>query len=218
MTFSQDRDLLVFEPRLFCEMAWPGQTIAAGDDGTLDGDQFTSESADFTATGIKPGMVLTVRPATGPAALEIVEVVSGTTLTVSALRADPESETIVPRIAAEDELSWLIASFGPQAEAIAMEMLAHFGLSPADPASRWTADDIVHPEVLRPVSAYGVLSLALAAAANRGDPQDGYWSKAMHYRANFEQFLPRIKLGLTRDGDSQPAVVRHLGAPRLRRD
>jgi len=221
MTFSTDRDLLVFEPRLFSELAWPGQTLACGSDGHLAGTAFTSASANFVSARLSAGMVLAVQGASAlPAALEIVHVDSGTHLTVSALRADPTATAIAPPIAGGTAaLAWHVVSFAAQAEAVAMEMLASFGLAPADPASPWTAEDIAHPEALRPLSANGVLAVVLAGAANRGNAQeDGLWAKAVHYRAKYEQLLVGVRLGLDRDGDGNADVVRHLGAARLRRD
>jgi hypothetical protein len=218
MAFSTDRDLLVFEPRLFCDFALPAQTLASGSDGVLAGTVFTTAAGGLIAAGLAPGMVLTVRPADGPAAtLEIVSIDSATHATVSTLRADSTSPARATTISG-NHLPWSVASFAPQAEAVAAEIIAHFGISPANPTSRWTSADILNPQALRPVSAYGVLSMVLAGAANRGDPADGLWAKATHYRARFEQLLSQIELGLDRDDDGKADEVRYGGAPRLRRD
>ena len=218
MNFSSDRDLLVFEPRLFCDFAWPAQIMACGGDGVLAGTTFTTASGGLIEAGLAAGMVLTVRPADGPAAaLEIVSIDSATQATVSTLRADPTSPPQAATIGG-NPLTWSVASFAPQAEAVAVEIIAHFGIAPANPTSRWTAADILNPQTLRPVSAYGVLSVVLAGAANRGDPADGLWAKAMHYRTRFEQLLGQIELGLDRDTDGNAAEVRYGSAPRLRRD
>ncbi|MDD4889771.1 MAG: hypothetical protein PHU85_07545 [Phycisphaerae bacterium] len=219
MTFSLDRDLLVFEPRLFAELAWPGQILAAGGEGSLDGVTFTDDAIDFAAAGLAPGMVLTVQPPDNapPVALEIVSVDSDSQLTVSTLRADTAADAAAPALAG-DNLDWHVISFAAQAQAVALEMLAHFGLSPANPASLWSADDIAYPDALRTLSAYGVLATVLAGAAQRGDDADGTWAKAAHYRRLFDRLLPKIRLGLDSTGDGQADVVRHLGAPRLRRD
>ncbi len=219
MTFSLDRDLLVFEPRLFGELAWPGQILAAGGEGSLDGTAFTDEAVDFVAAGLAPGMVLTVQPANSapPVALDIVSVDSTSQLTVSTLRADASAGAATPTLAG-DGLDWHVITFAAQAQAVAHEMLTHFGLAPADPASPWSADDIAQPDALRTLSAYGVLATVLAGAAQRGDDGDGTWAKASHYRRLFDRMLPKIRLGLDSTGDGEADVVRHLGAPRLRRD
>jgi hypothetical protein len=217
MAFSQDRDLLVFEPRLFAELAWPGQVIASGGDGSLAGSTFTSASADFVSAGVAAGMVLVVRTSPQPAAVEIVSVDSPLAMTVSALRADPAGDAIPPTISGDD-LAWHIVTFDAQAEAVALELFAHFGLSPADPASPWSADDITQPEALRTLSACGVLAVVLAGAANRGDASDGLWAKSLHYRSAFERMLPRVRLGLDNAADGAADVIRHVGAARLRRD
>jgi hypothetical protein len=218
MAFSSDRDLLVFEPRLFCDFALPAQTLACGADGVLSGTAFTTASGGLLAAGLAAGMVLTVRPTDGPAAaLEIVSIDSATNVTVSTLRADPAAPPLAPVIGGSS-LAWSVATFAPQAEVIAAEIIAHFGISPANPTSRWTAADILNPQAIRPVSAYGVLAMVLAGAANRGDPADGLWAKATHYRARFEQLLGQIELGLNRDSDGKADEVRYGSAPRLRRD
>ena len=216
MTFSQDRDLVILEPRLFAELAWPGQVLAAGSDGALADGAFTSASADFVAARLAVGMVLHVQLPAGATALEIVAIDSASELTVSALRATADDDAIVP--AAEGEtLSYHVASFAAQAEMVALEMLTSLGLWPADPTSPWQAQDIAQPEALRAVSAYGVLATVLGGAASRTDAQDGYWTKAAHYRRLFERGLQRLRVALGGEGGSAQAV-RDLGAGRLRRD
>ncbi|MCG3180559.1 MAG: hypothetical protein BIFFINMI_02921 [Phycisphaerae bacterium] len=217
MTFSDDRDLLIFEPRLFAELAWPAQTLAAGDDGELDGAAFIALSADFLAAGVDAGMVLHVESSAGPAALEITSVDSATQLAVSALRSTVDGAPIVPTVAGSG-LTWRITSFAAQTSAVAMEMLTAIGVAPGDPGSRWSADDIADPDALRTVSAHGVLAALLAGAAAGASSADGYWTKASHYRRLFERGLARVRVGLDADGDGEADVVRDPGAPRLRRD
>ncbi len=217
MPFSTDRDLLIFEPRLFAELAWPGQTLAGGADGELDRTTFTSASADFAAAAVASGMVLCISGATpAPAAFEIVSVDSPTALTVSALRRDPSAPPVAPTLSG-DGLAWQIAGFAAQAQAVADEMIAAFGLAPADPSSPWTAEQVANGAALRTLSAWGVLATALAGAAARTGPPDGYWTKAVHYRGLFERGLMKVRLGLA-GPDGSTAVLRHIAAPRLRRD
>lgn len=217
MTFSRDRDLLIYEPRLFAELAWPGQTIAAGSDGQLTGTSFTSASADFAAAGVAPGMVLSITAANGPAAVEVVEVAGVNELTVSALRADASGNAAAPALAGTD-LAWHIVTFNAQADAVALEMLTSFGLYPADASADLTGDDIAEPDALRTLSACGVLATLLGGAASRTDSADGYWTKAAHYRRMFDRLLTRVRVGLDTTGDGGADTVRHLGAARLRRD
>lgn len=58
MSFAKDRDLLVLEPSLFQDVAYLGQTLVSGTDGSLSGTELFSASSNFEAAGIEGGHVV----------------------------------------------------------------------------------------------------------------------------------------------------------------
>src|SRR5690606_33476452 len=106
MTFSTDRDLLVLEPNLFRDAAWSALTRVSATDATVAGATLTSASSDFLAAGVAPGMIALV----DGAALEVVEVLSSTELSVSRLRDGASDPPIPPLPVTNADLR--IATFG----------------------------------------------------------------------------------------------------------
>ncbi len=57
VSFSDDVDILKYEPVLFGELHLPGQVLAAGTGGTLSGTTFTAGGADFVSAQVSAGGV-----------------------------------------------------------------------------------------------------------------------------------------------------------------
>ena len=83
--FSNDADLMKWEPTLFRDLAVPGQRLAAGVDGATSGITFTSASASFVDAGVAPGHVLRIEDSGGDAfgCYEVLSVESATELLLS---------------------------------------------------------------------------------------------------------------------------------------
>ncbi|MCJ7692852.1 MAG: hypothetical protein MUO22_05500 [Sedimentisphaerales bacterium] len=115
VNFSNDTDILKYEPVLFGELHLPWQVLATGTGASLSGTIFTANDADFVSAAITAGQVIYVWSADDSleTALEIVSVDSATQLTVSIIRADSDSTAIAPPAAAN--ISYRISTFGPQA-------------------------------------------------------------------------------------------------------
>jgi hypothetical protein len=58
VSFSNDADILKYEPILFGELHLPWQVLWAGTGGTLSGTTFTANDADFVAARISAGGVV----------------------------------------------------------------------------------------------------------------------------------------------------------------
>ncbi len=58
VTFSNDVDILKYEPILFGELHLPWQVLATGTGASLSGTTFTASSADFVAAQIQAGGVV----------------------------------------------------------------------------------------------------------------------------------------------------------------
>ena len=93
VSFSNDVDILKYEPILFGELYLPWQVLAAGTGGTLSGTTFTAADADFVNAQVAAGGVIYMQSVDGSldGAYEIVTVDSPTQLTVSVLRPDMET-------------------------------------------------------------------------------------------------------------------------------
>ena len=93
VSFSNDTDILKYEPILFGELHLPWQVLIAGTGGTLNGTTFTTDDADFVTAQVSTGGVIYMRSADGSldGAYEIVSVDSATQLSLSVIRSDPNS-------------------------------------------------------------------------------------------------------------------------------
>jgi len=115
LSFSNDVDILRFEPILFGELHFGWQVLTAGDGGQLSGTTFTRSGEDFVSAGVAAGGVIYLQSVDGKldGAYEIVSVDSATQLTVSVLRADEESSAVAPP--SGTDISYRVSTFGPQA-------------------------------------------------------------------------------------------------------
>ena len=104
--FSNDADILKYEPMLFGQLYLPWQVLAAGTDGTLSGTTFTTSGADFVSAQIAAGGVIYMQSADGQldGAYEIVSVDSATQLTVSVIRSDSDDPAVAPPAASDNPL------------------------------------------------------------------------------------------------------------------
>ena len=65
VSFSNDADILKYEPVLFGELHLPWQVLAAGTGGALSGTTFTASGADFVNAQVLTGGVINLRSADG---------------------------------------------------------------------------------------------------------------------------------------------------------
>ncbi|GAF83904.1 unnamed protein product, partial [marine sediment metagenome] len=94
LSFSNDVDILKYEPVLFGQLHFPGQVLIEGTGGELDGTTFTKTGEDFESAGVLAGGVVYLQDSEGDldGAYEIVSVDSATELTVSVVRADSDGD------------------------------------------------------------------------------------------------------------------------------
>ena len=215
--FSNDSDILKYEPALFGELHLPGQVLAAGTGGELSGTTFTASAADFVGAQVAAGGVIYLRSADGllDGAYEIVSVDSATQLTVSVVRADPDDEPIPPPEATD--VTYRISTFAPQAGEVAFALTEHFGIKPGNPASEIDAQDILDPDVLKRASAFAVVSSVYAMLASKASDEN-FWKKSLHYQSLFEKARQRCRVGVDLDSDGSADVTITGGSGRLTRD
>jgi hypothetical protein len=213
--FCQDRDLLAIEPTLFTSAGFAGQELLAGVNGVCSGTAFTSSGSNFTSAGIAAGMVLSVH--TGSLAegrsLEIISVTSATQLSVSLLRRDSDDVPIPP--AAANPLSFAIRTFGPQIRLVSATLAEK--LRQISEVSGIASADFADSAQLRAATAHGVLASVFLARADNAEPFDANWSKAEHYRRQFQTLQMQLRLAVDADGDGTAEQTRTLGNISLRR-
>ena len=215
--FSNDIDILKYEPVLFGELHLPWQVVCAGTDGALSGTTFTAAGADFVSAGVETGGVIYMRSADGAldGGYEIVSVDSATQLAVSVVRSDSQGNAVAPPGASD--ISYRVGTFSPQAGEAAFQLTEYFGIRPGNPASSIGVEDILDAEVFRRVSAFAVISSVYAMLASRA-ADENFWAKSLHYKKLFEKAKERCQLGIDLGGDGVVDLTRAGASIRLARD
>ena len=217
VSFSNDADILKYEPILFGELYLPWQVLAEGTGGTVSGTTFTAPGADFVTSQAASGGVIYLESEekTLDGVYEIVSVDSQTQLTVSVIRADSQSEAIA--LPAAEDVSYRISTFVPQANEAAFQLTEYFGIRPGNPASDYDAEDILDVTVLRQASVFVVISSVYAMLAGKAK-DDNYWKKSLYYRKLFNQAWARIRLSIDAGSDGVVDVTETGACGRLIRD
>ena len=218
-SFSNDVDILRYEPSLFGDLHFAGQVLTSGTGGEVSGTAFNAGDADFNAARIAAGMVIYLQSADDAinGAFEIVSVDSTTQLAVSILRADRQDQAIALRDA--DNISYRICTYQPQSSEVFLQLTQHFGLKPGVADGVYSADDILDTSVLKQVSVYGVLSMIFASLAGRSaDKEENFWNKSRYYRQLFEKALQRCRVCIDLGDDGVADSVRSGASVRLLRD
>lgn len=217
VSFSNDVDILKYEPILFGELHLPWQVVAVGTGGTLSGTTFTASGADFVAGWLTAGGVIYLQSADGSldGAYEIVSVDSATQLTISVLRPDSEAPAVAPPAATD--ISYRISTFGPQANEVAFQLTEYFGIAPGNPASEINVEDILDVSVLRLASVFAVISIAYAMLAGK-TRDENYWKKSLHYQKLFDKARGRCRLSIDVGSDGLADLTKVGASGRLVRD
>jgi len=217
VTFSNDADILKYEPILFGELHLPWQVLAAGTGASLNGTTLTAVVADFIAAQVQAGGVVYLQSADGSldGAYEIVSVDSAKQLNISVVRAD-STDTSVPPLAATD-ISYRISTLGPQAAEVGFQLTEYFGIRPGNPASDISADDILDTSVPRLASAFAVISSVYAMLAGK-TKESNYWNKSLYYQKLSAKARGRCRLSIDAGADGIADVTKIGASGRLLRD
>ncbi|MFA5422691.1 MAG: hypothetical protein WC374_02415 [Phycisphaerae bacterium] len=215
--FSNDADILKYEPILFGEFHLPWQIISQGTGGVILGTGFTAADADFITANVSPGQVIYLSNAalTIDGAFEIVSVDSATQLTVSVLRVDSQSNAVAPPQGSD--INYRISTFDPQACEAAFALTEFFAIKPGAPASDIEAEDILAPDVLKRASVFAVISAVYAMLTGRND-DEAFWKKSNYYRKCFESARATARLSIDTGDDGIAERTSSGGAIRLTRD
>jgi len=217
VSFSSDADILKYEPILFGELHLPGQVLAAGTAGELNGTTFTASGADFVSAQVSAGGVIYMQSADDSldGAYEIVSVDSATQLSVSVIRTYSDDESIAPPSASD--ISYRISTFAPQVGEAGFRLTEYFGIQPGNPVSDHSAEDILNADVLRAASAFAVISSVYAMLANKADDEN-FWKKSLYYQELFEKARQRCRLSIDAGSDGVADITKIGASVRLIRD
>jgi len=217
VSFSNDADILKYEPMLFGELHLPGQVLTAGTGGTLTGTTFAESNAGFVAAQVSAGGVIYLQSADGTldGAFEIVKVDSATQLTISVIRADSDDELIAPPSATD--ISYRISTFKPQASEAAFQLTEYFGIKPGNPASNIDVQDVLDTNVLRTASVFAVISSVYAILASKAEDEN-FWKKSLYYKTLFEKARQRCRLSIDVGSDKVADITKLGSSIRLVRD
>jgi hypothetical protein len=157
VTFSNDADILKYEPILFGELHLPWQVLATGTGASLSGTTLTASGADFITAQVQAGGVVYLQSEDSSldGAYEIVSVDSATQLSISVIRPESTDTAVAPPAATN--ISYRISTFRPQTTEVGFQLTEYFGISPGNPASEIDADDILDSSVLRLASVFAVI-------------------------------------------------------------
>jgi hypothetical protein len=217
VSFSNDADILKYEPILFGELHLPWQVLTVGGGATLSGTTFTASDADFVTAQISAGGVAYLRSADGSldGAYEIVSVDSATQLSLSVIRPGTTDTAVAPPPASD--VSYRISTFGPQANEVGFQLTEYFGIQPGNPASDLNVEDVLDTSVLRLASVFAVISIVYAMLA--GKAKDGnYWRKSLYYQKLFAKARERCRLSIDAGDDGVVDVTKAGASIRLTRD
>jgi hypothetical protein len=217
VSFSNDADILKYEPILFGELHLPQQVLATGTGGTLSGTTFTASGADFVSAQVSAGGVVYLQSVDGTldGAYEIVSVDSATELSVSVIRPDAEMAAVAPPAATD--VSYRISTFGPQTNEVGFQLTEHFGIRPGNPASEIEVEDILDTDVLKRASVFAVISSVYAMLASKVKDEN-FWKKSLHYQKLFAKARERCRLSIDIGSDGVVDVTKVGASGRLVRD
>lgn len=216
-SFSNDVDILKYEPILFGELHLPWQVLAAGTGGALSGTTFTASGIDFITAQIFAGGVAYLQSADGTldGTYEIVSVDSATQLSISVIRSGSTDPAVAPTSATD--ISYRISTFQPQANEVGFQLTEYFGIRPGNPASDIDAEDILDTSVLRQASVFAVISGAYAMLAGKAKDEN-FWKKSLYYQKLFAKARARCRLSIDIGSDGLADVTKIGASGRLMRD
>jgi len=210
--FTHDRDLLLFEPNLFGDVAWIGQRLLDST-GTISGTTLTvAAPPTLEDMLIDAGHVAVVNQVP----YEVIERLSPTEATVSRPRADPEGPVIPPIEVTDEPTS--VHTFVPQIALVHSQVLQMIGIPPNDEELDGpTEQDVTNPGDLTRLESLGALHLIFSAAAALAPETSPLRARAEMYRDRFAAERRRAVARLDLNGDGLPDASRRLNVVQFMR-
>ena len=203
--FSQDRDLMVYEPGLLRDVSWVGQRRLSAT-GSVSGTTLTLASGSFADAQVQAGQVVLF----DGVALEIVSVESATTATVSLLRADAGGGAVAP-IAASNR-SVMVYDFSPQRAIVHRQVLAMLGIDSAgdgsDGINGIDESMVTNPGALTRLECLGTLHLVYSGASAPGRGSDRFEQRVGLYLERYRRERESVVAMIDMDGDGIAEATR----------
>lgn len=209
-SFSDDIDLLSYEPNLFKDAAWASQALYAGT-GDLAGTTLTLVTGTLTDRPVVARQVVVLSGASINGSYPIVTRVSDTQLIISTLYDDLLSEGSAASacpVGTVTGLTVTIRTFSPQAATVGGLIVSACGINPG------TSDEqdvqIVNADALRTPSILGTLAMIFSAMSGVEGAPASYAVRAGFYERAFHRAVRSIRVQLDTNGDGVADVVRPL--------
>ena len=199
--FSNDVDVLRFEPSVFTGASFCGAVLCKGSSGQVNGTTFTAAGESFLSKQAEAGHVIYLSDGVGniEGAYEIVSVDSSTQLTISVLRSDPSAQAIP--VGSGSSLFYRIGTFDALAERIGFGITQMLGIQPGVADSELAVKNITDTEAMRDYSALTTLAAVFMKLYQNADTDKVYLSKNKHYQSLAEDAKRRTVVRLLRDDD-----------------
>jgi hypothetical protein len=207
--FSNDSDILRYEPVLFGDLYLRVNLVAAGTGAAVSGTRLTAPGASFISAGVQAGGAVYLSNAAGTinGVYEIVSVDSPTELTISIVRNSRDDPARPP--AAATDVAYRVCSYAPQANEVFVRLCAYFGIAAEQAAA------ISDTSVLREASVYLTMAMVFTAIASREGYAQQYLDKSDFYTGRFLKALDRCAFTVNPTGKTAP---RNGSTARLIRD
>ncbi len=198
MAMITDRDLAVIEPLMFVDAVSAATLLETVLDGSVLGNNVTSPTADFAAVNIGAGSVVVV----GTTALEVMDRLSATTLTVSRLRADVNDPILPPD--GGNGLKVTVYTFARLIRQVEDDLLRRLGL---DPQVIGGPQLVNFPAVAR-LAGLRTVAAAYATVASISTLNDSLAARATLYADRAATVLRGLEALVDIDGDGVEDALR----------
>jgi hypothetical protein len=213
---ATDRDLLVYEPRLFNEAFFASQRVFDSPSaGSLDaaGTTLTATNAKWGDWNVGAGWVVLIADA--PA--EVVTRFNQTQLYVSKLRED--ANAAVTSAGSGSSLPVRVSTFRPQIQSVHDALMRGVGIEPTAIVAPGTITEanITNPKALLRAECLGTLQMVYQSVAVAAGEGSVAWAKARSYAERFAEERRRIAVEIDTNADGTADAVRRFSTHWLTR-
>lgn len=189
--FSNDSNLLAYEPRLFIDVPLRGQELLRITDGLLVGSTLTSITGGLSALTLNHVATVSSSPADA-ASFAIASITDDNTLQLSGLHLG---------LSASESLTLSVRTFEPQVSLVHSEILASLGIDAHDPILPLSDSAVVSTELIGRIESLGTLWRIFEAGQGVSDRAEAFKAKAEEYRKRYIGALASARVLIDTDGD-----------------
>ena len=196
MNFSNDRDLLLYEPNVFIDVPLIAQQRLRVTTASLSENTLISAAGDFTAAGAGAGGVIIINRVCH----EIISRIDAHTLTVSLPRNSLADAPIRSTITGSG-LEAILRTFAPQTTIVHQLLLRALGIDANDATCKLTEDSIVSLGAMSRLEILGTLEMIYSQAWALTGDNTALMQRAELYRQRFLRALKASKIHIDANGD-----------------